>query len=229
MTPVASQGRQSRPTLEADLLLLVEGKDEVNLFEAIVKHCLEGGSQQVQVLEVGGKDQFRKLFAAIKIAAQARPTLRSIGVVRDADDNARGSFQSVCDSIRNVDYEPPARHGEFSNAAPSIGVFIVPDGSETGAIETLCRQSVQDTPAAKCVDEYLGYLTTRNALESRNAYKTFTHAYLAAGQNPVARVGEGAQQGVWNFQSPAFMDLCKFIRKLASRDRGDEPLGPSSA
>ena len=221
MTPVAtSQGRQSRPKLEADLLLLVEGQDEVNLFRAFVKHCLEDEAQPVQVLEVGGKDQFKKRFSLIMSDAQARPRLRSIGVVRDADDNAQGSFQSVCDSIRNVGYQPPARHGEFSDTAPSIGVFIVPDGSEAGAIETLCRQSVQGTDTAKCVDDYLDCLTTRNALRSRNADKTFTHAYLAAGRDPTARVGEGALQGVWDLQSPMFAGLCKFIQNLASRRRG---------
>lgn len=191
----------------------------MNLFQTLVKQCLEDETQAVQVLEVGGKDQFKKRFALIMSDAQTRPTLRSIGVVRDADDNAQGSFQSVRDSIRNVGCQPPAMHGEFSNGAPSIGVFIVPDGSAAGAIETLCRQSVQGTDAAKCVGEYLDCLTTRNALRSRNADKTFTHASLAAEQDPTARVGEGALQGVWDFQSPAFAGLCKFIQSLASRRR----------
>jgi hypothetical protein len=169
------------------------------------------------VLDVGGKYQFRKRFAAIMRDAQARPTLRSIGIVRDADDNARSSFQSVRDSIRSVGCQSPARHGEFSSATPSIGVFVVPDGSGEGAIETICKQSVVGTDAAKCVDEYLERLTTRNALRSKNPDKTFAHAYLAAGQDPTARVGEGAQQSAWNFQSPAFEGLCSFIRDLASR------------
>ena len=58
-------------------------------------------------------------------------------------------------------------------------------------------------------------LTTHNALQSKNADKTFTHAYLAAMRDPVARVGEGAQQGVWDFQSPAFDALSQFVRDLS--------------
>ena len=139
--PAEGRGRQSRPRLEADLLLLVEGRDEVNLFDKFVQHCLDDDAQSVQVLEVGGKEQFRRQLALIKTAARARPTLRAIGVVRDADDSARSSFQSVCDSIRSVGYEPPGAHGEFSNAELPIGVFIVPDGSRGGAIETLLRFS----------------------------------------------------------------------------------------
>jgi len=172
VTAVAEEGRQSRTTLEADLLLM---------------------------------------------DAKAKPTLRSIGVVRDADDDAQSSFQSVCDGISHVGCQPPARHGEFSSATPSIGVFVVPDGSG-GAIETICKQSVMGTDAAECVEEYLECLTTRDALRSRNPDKTFAHAYLAAGQDPTARVVEGALQGAWNVQSPAFEGLCSFIRDLASQN-----------
>ena len=214
--PTEGQGRQSRPRLEADLLLLVEGRDEVNLFEKFVQHCLDD-AQSVQVLEVGGKKQFRKRFELVKTDARTRPTLRAIGVVRDADDSARSSFQSVCDGIRSVGYEPPGAHGEFSNAELPIGVFIVPDGSRGGAIETLCRESVREDSAANCVDEYLACLTRHAALRSRNEDKTFTHAYLAALEDPTARVGEGAQQRAWDFRSPAFADLSRFIRALASK------------
>lgn len=215
--PTEGQRRQSRPRLEADLLLLVEGRDEVNLFERFVQHCLDDDAQSVQVLEVGGKDQFRRRLTLIVADARTRPTLRAIGVVRDADDSAQNTFQSVRDGIRSVGYEPPGAHAEFSNAVPSIGVFIVPDGSRGGAIETLCRNSVQTEGAANCVDEYLACLTRHGALRSRNEDKTFTHAYLAALEDPTARVGEGALQGVWDFRSPAFADLSRFIQALASK------------
>ena len=71
--------------------------------------------------------------------------------------------------------------------------------------------------AAKCVDEYIDCLNAHNALKSNIPDKTFTHAYLAATRDPVARVGEGALQGVWDFDSQAFADLRKFIHDLASR------------
>lgn len=215
--PTEGQRRQSRPGLEADLLLLVEGRDEVNLFEKFVQHCLDGDAQTMQVLEVGGKDQFRRRFALIETDARTRPTLRAIGIVRDADDSARNTFRSVRDGIRSVGYEPPGAHGEFSNAELPIGVFIVPDGSRGGAIETLCRESVRAESAANCIDEYLACLRGHAALRSRNEDKTFTHAYLAAQEDPTARVGEGALHGVWDFRSPAFADLSRFIRALASK------------
>ena len=109
----------------------------------------------------------------------------------------------------------------FSDATPSIGVFIVPDGSQPGAIETLCRRSVEGEDAAKCADEYMECLKTNNALKSKNPDKTFAHAYLAAMEDPVARVGEGALQGVWDFQSSAFDALSHFVRGLASKGNAE--------
>ena len=216
-------GRSGLPKVEltADRLLLVEGKDEVNLLRRLIKDCLEDDGQDIQILDVGGKNNFTKNLKGIKAAAQARPTLRSVGVVRDADDNPQGSFNSVCGSLRRAGYEPPPAHAEFSNDTPSIGVFIVPDSSQSGAIETLCRRSVAGEDAAQCVDEYIECLRARNALCSRNHDKTFAHAYLAAKRNPVARVGEGAQQGVWNFQSPAFDALSQFVRDLAAKGNAE--------
>ena len=207
-----------RPSLRicSDRLLLVEGRDEANLFSALMKHRLDA-EPKIQVIDAGGKDKFPKNMKAIQTAAQARPTLQAIGVVRDADDDARGAFRSVCDNLRNAGYMPPQNHGEFSEAMPSVGVFIVPDGSAPGAVETLCRRSREGDDVAKCAEAYMGCLAEHEAMHSPNVDKSFAHAYLAAMRDPLARVGEGALQGVWDFESPAFSELVGFLRDLASK------------
>ena len=208
--------RESRLRIQADTLLLVEGRDEVNLFEEMLEQRLDA-EMKIQVIDAGGVNKFPRSLSAIRIAAQARPTLRSIGVVRDADDDADSAFRSVCDHLHNDGYPPPVAHGEFSDAIPSMGVFVVPDGSSTGALETLCRRSVDGTDAAGCVDEYIACLERHDAMQSRNTDKSFAHAYLAAMRDPLARVGEGARIGVWDLESPAFAALSGFLRDLASQ------------
>ena len=215
MMPAGATSGRHGTRIRSDRLLLVEGRDEVNLFDALMKHRLDA-EPTVQVIDAGGKDRFSKNLRALQADARSRPPLLAIGVVRDADDDAAGAFRSVCDHIRNVGYEPPAAHGEFSDATPSIGVFIVPNGKDPGAIETLCRRSREGDEVARCVDEYLRCLDGNEAMRSTNADKSFAHAYLAAMQDPVARVGEGARQGVWDFDSAAFAELSEFVRKLAA-------------
>lgn len=208
-----------RPSLRirSDWLLLVKGRDEVNLLNALMKHRLDP-EPKIQIIDAGGKDKFPRNLKAIQTAARIRPTLRAIGVVRDADDDARGAFRSVCDALHNVGYKPPRVHGEFSEAVPSVGVFVVPDGSEPGAMETLCRRSREGDDVAECAEAYMGCLIEHEAMHSTNIDKSFAHAYLAAMRDPMARVGEGALQGVWDFGSPAFSELVGFLRVLASKD-----------
>ena len=197
-----------------DRLLLVEGRDESHLLGKLIETCFSDNGPRIQVMDIGGKTM---LGRNLKAVALSRPSLRSIGIVRDADASPSDSFKSVRDSVQQAGYTPPSAHAGFSDASPSIGIFIVPDGNEPGAIETICRRSVQDDEVAKCVDVYMECLTPHNALQSTIPDKTFTHAYLAATHDPVARVGEGALQDVWNFQSPAFASLRQFIHDLAAR------------
>ena len=214
---MAPNARAGGPRLEirSDRLLLVEGKDEENLFNALmIKQRID--PDKIQIIAAGGVDKFPRNLRTIHTDAQIRPPLRSIGVVRDADHDAAGAFRSVCDHLRNTGYAPPAAHGEFSGAVPSIGVFIVPDGAEPGAMETLCRRSVEGTDGAECVDAYLECLERHGAMKSNRPDKSFAHAWLAAARNPVARVGEGALNGVWDFESSAFAPLSRFLRDLAS-------------
>ena len=212
MTPARNLGIQ----ISEDRLLLVEGRDEFHLFKQLIKTCFSG-RPGIQVMDIGGKTTLGRNLRTVYTAALSRSSLRAIGIVRDADTNATASFRSVRGSVQQAGYTPPSIHAKFSNASPAIGIFMVPDGSRSGAIETICRSSVQGDRVAKCVDEYINCLNARNALKSTIPDKTFTHAYLAASSDPVARVGEGALQGVWDFQSPAFADLRKFIDDLASR------------
>ena len=202
--------------INSDWLLLVEGKDEINLFKALLKHCY-GDNAKVQVIDTEGKSNFRRKISAINTAIRKKPTIKSIGVVRDADNSAGSALRSVCDALRYAKFDAPVKHGEFTEGTPAIGVFIVPDGSMVGAIETLCRHSIKNADAIQCVEDYLQCMKQANALHSNNKDKSFAHAYLASWKDPMARVGEGALQGAWDFNAPAFEPLIQFLRKLVSK------------
>ena len=84
--------------VENDQLLLVEGKDEVNLFSAIVSQMQIAN---LQVIDAGGKDQFWKRLLALLADARTRDIdLQSIGIVRDADTDGRAALQSVQGTLR---------------------------------------------------------------------------------------------------------------------------------
>ena len=210
--------KNGRLEVVANHLLLVEGRDEVNLFEGLIRHCFTDFDREVQVqIEEVGKESFKGRFGALTKAARKTAPIQAIGIVRDADEDASGAFASVCSAVSGFDYVPPCSHGNYSASRPSIGVFITPDGTKRGAIESICRQSLEGSPASQCAEDYLDCLKAHGALLSANHDKSFAHAYLASTRDPVARVGEGGLQGVWNFSSPAFAELYQFIVDLVSQ------------
>ena len=201
--------------VESEHLLLVEGKDEYNLITELTRHRLAETAGGVQVVEVGGRTLFQaRIRAILQDAARRRVTLRAVGVIRDADTNARAAWDSVHGALTRAGLQAPRTHGDFSDGRPRVGIFIVPDGRAQGALETLCKQSVSETPGGRCIERYLTCLENADALISRNRDKSFAHAWLASRRDPVARVGEAAQQGEWNFDHPAFAPLVQFVDRL---------------
>lgn len=197
-------------------VLLVEGKDELRFFSSLLSAI--PGSNSFQVVPVG-KEKLRESLSIVRaMFAQAALTCEALGVVRDADEDARGAFQSVRDALSHEEWAPPGRHGEVTCSLPKIGVFIMPDGEEKGALETLCRRAVEDTEAGRCATEYLRCMERagRVAGVAARRDKAFAHTYLAGSEDPVARVGEGAQQGIWDYTHAAFSPLVDFVRRLGS-------------
>ena len=170
----------------------------------------------IQVIEVGGKYKFQSKLDALLSHARSRGLqLSAIGVMRDADNSPKGALQSVLNALRSVGLSAPISQGAFVPGDPSVGIFILPDGESQGSVEGLCWASVKDTPAAQCSTSYLKCLQDSEALKSRNPAKTLVHAYLAAQEDPYARVGEGALKGYWPFDHPVFDPLKRFVCRLA--------------
>ncbi len=198
--------------ITARRLLLVEGEDEVNFLQALLHHEEITG---VAVREVGGKDQFPARFDFLKNDG-AFHRLEALGVVRDADADAAGTFQSVTGILRRNALPVPQEIGAFTQGGHlRVGVFVMPGGQASGMLEDLCLRTVADHPVTACVEEYVACLEGRQ-VEPANGSKCRAYAFLAAMKEPVARVGIGAQRGYWNLDHPALGELRAFLTRLAS-------------
>ena len=142
--------------------------------------------------------------------------ISAIGVLRDADNSASQALHSIASSLNNLGLPVPSAHGTFSGTSPAIGIFILPDGTNPGAIEDLCWQAVENSPAARCSAAYMECLQASNALASNNHSKTLVHTYLSSREDPSATVGVGALQGSWPLNHAAFDPLKAFLQQLAT-------------
>ena len=190
-------------------LLLGEGKEEVCFFRKLIS---ETGLTGIQVEEYGGKSKLRDVLAGLP-GWLGFDVVNSIGITRDADDSFESAFQSVQTALRNANFDAPGQCGVRVGARLAVTVFILPDCSSQGMLETLCMKSVSERPAIDCVGKYLKCMRDHGRIPD-SFDKARVHAWLASEKRPDLRLGEAAEKGYWPLSHSAFDGLKQFIKSL---------------
>jgi hypothetical protein len=204
--------------------LAVEGISALYFFRALLRSI--NIINQIQIQNFGGNEELENFLLALKNTGDFN-TVVSIGIIRDAESNhPSNAFKSVCSALRDVELYQPSQPEKFEGANPRIGVLILPNANECGMLETLCLQSVSNDPAIKCIEDYLDCLRS-NCLqepidESHNIHKARVQAFLASRTflSPKRRniwlLGQAADKGDWQWDSPAFDHVKLFLTSLIS-------------
>lgn len=159
-------------------LLLVEGKDEIELFGKLLADL---GLVDVEVRDIMGKTKFRKNIEALpRFSGFSEVT--SVGIVTDADKQPKGAFDSICDALEAAGLPRPTTPLQPVGDAPQVAIMILPGGGTPGMLEDLCLESVADDPAMPCVEEYFRCLEERLEAEvfPGNPSKARVRAFLAS-------------------------------------------------
>ncbi|MCS6803702.1 MAG: hypothetical protein NZ823_00990 [Blastocatellia bacterium] len=191
-------------------LLVVEGKDEELFFEALIEHM---GLRNIQVLPVGGKAKLRPSLKALALSPGFSQVV-SLGIVRDADENATAGFQSVCDALKDAGLRFPDRCLSPAGSDPAVTVMILPGQNKAGTLEDLCLESVAQDPAMGCVEEYFQCLEKQGLHTPQNLSKARVQVFLASKQEAGKRLGEAAQAGYLPWDNRAFEQVKEFLRQL---------------
>ena len=91
-----------RVEIKKDKLLLVEGNDDQNFFQKLMQEVAIDG---IQIISMGGKEGFKIPNFKSVINTPGFREVKSLGIVRDADNNADNAFRGICtaESISNFD------------------------------------------------------------------------------------------------------------------------------
>lgn len=192
--------------ITSNKVLAVEGNDEWNFFDALFKHI---GINDVQIEDVGGKDQFKKQLPAM-VKTTGFSDVEIFAVIRDADINANNAFRSVKNILKKEGFNLPNNRNQFRAGTPKVGIYIMPGNSDEGMLEDLCLLSVRETPAMPCVNHFSECCESLDDMPS-NLSKLRAQAYLAAMPRIVNCVGLGAQRGYWDFDSQELDDIKSFL------------------
>lgn len=184
-------------------LLLVEGNDDRNFFNVMLKHC---DRDDIQVLEFGGVYKLRSYLPAL-VASPGWHQVVSLGIIRDAENDAESAEASVRGAAANAGLQ-------MDGSAPRVSLLVLPDGERPGMLETLLCDSFADSPINDCINEFLACSTERAGANVKRMAKARAHAYLATREDPHVSVGVAAQKDYWDLDHPAFEQLRGFIADL---------------
>ncbi len=195
--------------IESDRVVVVEGQDEENFFNALFAHLHITG---IQLAQVGGVKKFLSKMPSLRKTPGFDGTVKKFAIVRDR--NGDNAFESIVNIVKKIDLVPPSQEGSFSSGNPSVGVFIMPGQNVEGTmLEDLCLKTVENHPAMKCVDEFQ-YCVSRLTPPPKNISKCKAQAYLAAQEEIANTVGLGAQKKYWDFDASCLEELKNFLENL---------------
>ncbi len=198
--------------------LLVEGRDDLHLIRALIK---ARSLPHVQVRPYNGADNFRRFLAGL-VATPGFEALRSLGVLRDADQDAAAAFESIQDALRANGIEPPPKpgaleHREADGRTLRVGILVLPEAG-TGMLETVLCRTFADQSIAACIDEFMACAADAGELH-RESDKARAYAYLATRRRPGDDIGVAARQGFWNLDHAALNPIADFVRSVGARPR----------
>ncbi len=194
-------------------LLIVEGTHDKGFFESLIKHL---ALNDIQVMPIGGKDQLPSRLEALKNADNF-DTVITLGIMRDADDNPKGAFQSICDALKKNKLPVPSKQLALSKGKKQkTAIMIFPETSKKGMLEDVCLESVKDSEEMKCVSEYLKCIkdSTGQLPEKHKMSKSKIQALLAIKPEPGLHLGLAALEGYWQWEDSAFDKVKEFLKLL---------------
>jgi len=200
--------------IKSKKVLAVEGLDEENFFDSLLKHL---NITDFDIHKVGGKNQFsKKLPALLKtpgfFAPDESPLVTYLGIVRDKDEDE--AFKSISNIVATAGLKPPTKHSTFSDGTPKVGIFIMPGNKVEGTmLEDLCLKTVEKNPAMKCVNEFASCVSAMEP-KPKNMSKAKAQTFLATQPEIANSVGVGAQKGYWNFESTVLEELKQFLNNF---------------
>jgi hypothetical protein len=202
------------PVISHPVVLLVEGKDEVNFFGALLQHM--SPEYAIELREVGGKDKFLSEFPAF-LNDPHFYQVKAYAIVRDADTSASNALKGVQKLLKDYHQPCPTIHAGFASSndnALTVGVYIMP-GDPTGMLEDLCLRSVEEHPVMPHVRSFMEQVRQTMGRDApKNRSKATVQAFLAGMPYTMPNLGIAAQRRYWPFENGAFGNLRAFLEQL---------------
>jgi len=201
--------------ITSEVLLLVEGKDSLNFFDALWKHLKL--SDQLKIMNFGGVKQLKKFLIGLP-SASGFGDVKVMGIIQDAEQSSIRTFQSVSANLERAKLPVPTKPEQLScDGQPAVGIMILPGQDQPGMLETLLCKIFADTPERYCIDAFFRCVQEKCPDSSvSNPDKACARAFLATKPKSYCSVGVAANEGYWNLDHEVLEPARKFLQSLAA-------------
>lgn len=213
--------------IESTIQLLVEGNDERNFFDAFIKHHSDMLSiKDIQIQNFKGGTQFNTFLRLLVNSAGFHEKVRSIGIVRDAEDSAKSTFESIQTALRNANAKlsgddklpvPDRPEERKVDGKLAVEVLILPGGDhKKGMLETLLCQTFAGTKIDGCITKFFECVDPllEEPIKKHREDKAQAFTYLATRSDSHHSVGVAAKQGHWDLDHEVFDGIREFLKRI---------------
>ena len=202
------------PKLErSDWVLIVEGYSDL-LFYAEFLEAL-GRQAGVFIKHFNGKSDLATKLETF-LTPQLLATKQAFGVIVDADTSPQAASAEVAKLLSQLTGQTVAA-GQWTVGKPRVDLFVTPDGSANGEIETLVWHAWSGDPVneepRRCVDQFVACMS-KAGFTARSPDKGVVSALLAIRNDDDPRLGPGARAKVFDLERPEFSQLKQFLSGL---------------
>jgi hypothetical protein len=203
-------------------LILVEGKDDRTIVAAMIKY---EDLPNFQVHHMWGKSTWAARVGAIVRQPEFHLNVRTLGLMRDADENADAAWDSCKGTLIQNSLPVPDAAIQLAEGNPSTAVMIVPSRAGHGALEELCIDSF-DSERLACVDRYFDCVSSGSS--SATKVKARVQVYLAGMGSAPRDITIAAQNRELDMGNSAFDELRQFVHQLSQEPNANRETNGSS-
>lgn len=204
---------KNKNTTNRSRIILVEGPDDAYFLESVL---LEIGAdpESISICIARGKDRMEVTLGSIlKSSDFTQERIKGYAIIMDADDSAQNSTLELHKVLTRLgEPNPPA--GGFTNRQDGrkLGLYLFPDNSTAGDLETLCLSTIQSSPLKTHAETFAN---TAPGGQADHLRKRQNQAYLSVASNPMcAGAGWASTRGVYDLKSATLDNLKAFLRTL---------------
>lgn len=199
------------PRLEnCSRVLVVEGYSDLLFYAELLEALGLDGSVFIKHFN-GRADLATKLETFL--TPQLLAGKEGFAVVVDADDDAQAAASGFAGLLSKITGQGVTA-GRWTGGPPRIGLFVTPDGTSAGELETLVWRAWSADPANRaprdCIGGFINCMAN-SGFTARSPEKGLVSALLAVRNDEDPRLGPGARAKVFDLAHPEFSPLREFL------------------